>query len=222
MPSHIALRGLPIENLKRKPFRTGALLAVVTILALTFFGGTMLTMNLNTGMTSMEKRLGADLMVVPQNTVQKAEALLTNGNPSTFYFTKDIADEVMQADGIAQATEQTYISSLAAACCAEKLQIIGYDPDTDFVIEPWVASQFEGPLEDGQMIAGANVNVSTDGTIELYGRSWPVVASSPTPAPASTTRCSSTKTPCPTWSPPRPRSPSRSCPPNMPAKPSPP
>ena len=108
MPSHIALRGLPIENLKRKPFRTGALLAVVTILALTFFGGTMLTMNLNTGMTSMEKRLGADLMVVPQNTVQKAEALLTNGNPSTFYFTKDIADEVMQADGIAQATEQTY------------------------------------------------------------------------------------------------------------------
>ena len=57
MPSHIALRGLPLENLKRKPFRTGALLAVVTILALTFFGGTMLTMNLNTGMTSMEKRL---------------------------------------------------------------------------------------------------------------------------------------------------------------------
>ena len=86
MPSHIALRGLPIENLKRKPFRTGALLAVVTILALTFFGGTMLTMNLNTGMTSMEKRLGADLMVVPQNTVQKAEALLTNGNPQHFLF----------------------------------------------------------------------------------------------------------------------------------------
>lgn len=26
------------------------------------------------------------------------------------------------------------------------------------------------------MIAGANVNVSTDGTIELYGRSWPVIA----------------------------------------------
>ena len=115
MPSHIALRGLPLENLKCKPFRTGALLAVVTILALTFFGGTMLTMNLNTGMTSMEKRLGADLMVVPQDTAQKAEALLTNGNPSTFYFTRDIATEVKQADGIEQASEQTYISSLAAA-----------------------------------------------------------------------------------------------------------
>ena len=194
MPSHIALRGLPLENLKRKPFRTGALLAVVTILALTFFGGTMLTMNLNTGMTSMEKRLGADLMVVPQDTAQKAEALLTNGNPSTFYFTRDIATEVKQADGIEQASEQTYISSLAAACCDEKLQIIGYDPSTDFVIEPWVASQFKGTLEDG----------------------WPI------PAPASTIRCSSTRPLCPTWSPHRPRSPSRSCPWNMRARPSPP
>ena len=95
MPSHIALRGLPIENLKRKPFRTGALLAVVTILALTFFGGTMLTMNLNTGMTSMEKRLGADLMVVPQNTVQKPKRCSPTQSQH-FYFTKDIADEVMQ------------------------------------------------------------------------------------------------------------------------------
>lgn len=176
MHANITLHGLPYENLKRKPFRTAALLAVVTILALTMFGGTMLTMNLNTGMTSMEQRLGADLMVVPQNTAQKAEALLTNGSPSTFYFTTDIADKVKTADGIERASEQTYISSLAAACCDEKLQIIGYDPATDFVIEPWVASQFDGTLNNGQMIAGANVNVSVDGTIELYGRDWPVVA----------------------------------------------
>ncbi|PJM79862.1 ABC transporter permease [Bifidobacterium scaligerum] len=170
------LRTLAARNLVGRPMRTGALLAVVTILALAFFGGTMLTMNLNTGMASMERRLGADLMVVPQNTAQKAEALLTDGNPSTFYFTKDIADEVKKADGIDQASEQTYIASLAAECCAEKLQIIGYDPSTDFVIEPWVASQFDGTLEDGQMIAGANVNVSADGTVELYGHKWPVVA----------------------------------------------
>ncbi|MBT1163612.1 ABC transporter permease [Bifidobacterium felsineum] len=176
MHSAITLRGLPYENLKRKPLRTAALLTIVTILSLTFFGGTMLTMNLNTGMTSMEQRLGADLMVVPQNTAQQAEALLTNGSPSTFYFTTDIADTIKSADGIEQASEQTYISSLAAACCDEKLQIIGFDPASDFVIEPWIASQFDGTLQDGQMIAGANVDVSVDGTIELYGRDWPVVA----------------------------------------------
>ena len=118
MPSHIALRGLPIENLKRKPFRTGALLAVVTILALTFFGGTMLTMNLNTGMTSMEKRLGADLMVVPQNTVQKAEALLTNGNPSTSISPKTSPTSHAGRRHRTGHRTDLYIM-LAAACCAE-------------------------------------------------------------------------------------------------------
>ncbi|NMM93217.1 ABC transporter permease [Bifidobacterium sp. DSM 109957] len=172
----IDMNKLPFENLKRKPLRTTALLAVVVVLSLALFGGSILATNLNTGMASMERRLGADLMVVPQNTAQKAEALLTDGSPTTFYLTKDVADQISQADGVAQATQQTYISSLAAACCDEKLQIIGYDPATDFVIEPWVAEQFDGTLEDGQMLAGANVNVSADGTIELYGRDWPVVA----------------------------------------------
>ncbi|MBT1176376.1 ABC transporter permease [Bifidobacterium callimiconis] len=176
MSPHISLARLPLENLRRKPFRTASLITVVAILSVAFFGGSMLAMNLNKGLTSMEERLGADLMVVPQTTESKAEALLTDGTPNTFYFTNDIESKVSKADGIAQITSQTYISSLAAACCAEKLQIIGFDPQTDFVIEPWVASQYDKTLGDGQMVAGANVNVSTDGTIELYGKTWPVVA----------------------------------------------
>lgn len=173
---HVTIGSLPLENLRRKPFRTTALAVVVTILSAAFFGGSMLIMNLNTGLKSMEERLGADLMVVPQTSSQQAEALLTNGSPSTFYFTKDVADKLALVDGIAQSTSQTYISSLSAACCDEKLQIIGFNPSTDFVIEPWVASQYGQTLKKGEMIAGANVNVSTDGTIELYGKSWPVVA----------------------------------------------
>ncbi|MBT1166776.1 ABC transporter permease [Bifidobacterium simiarum] len=167
---------LPIENLRRRPFRTTALTVVVTILSVAFFGGSMLTLNLKEGLASMERRLGADLMVVPQATSSKAEALLTNGNPSTFYFTRDVAGQVSKADGIAEATSQTYIASLAAACCDEKLQIIGFNPSTDFVIEPWVASQYDRTLQRGEMIVGASVNVSVDGTVELYGRTWPVVA----------------------------------------------
>ena len=120
MNSHITLRSLPVENLRRKPLRTAALTIVVVLLSVALFGGSLLSANLGNGMRSMEQRLGADLMVVPQNTVQKAEALLTNGNPQHFLFHQRHRRRVMQADGIAQATEQTYISSLAAACCAEK------------------------------------------------------------------------------------------------------
>ena len=168
MESHITLRSLPGENLRRKPLRTAALGIVVTLLSLALFAGSLLSLNLDNGMRSMERRLGADLMVVPQNSAQQAEALLTSGSPGTFYFTRDVASAIAKADGVAQSTEQVYISSLAASCCSSKLQIIGYDPGTDFVIQPWLSSQFDGNVQ--------NVNVSADGTIELYGRAWPVVA----------------------------------------------
>ena len=174
--SHITLRSLPAENLRRKPLRTAALIIVVMLLSVALFGGSLLSINLGNGMRSMEERLGADLMVVPQNSAQQAEALLTNGSPGTFYFTKDVASAVAKADGVAQSTEQVYISSLAAACCASKLQIIGYDPSTEFVIQPWLSSQFSGEVKDGQIVACAGVNMSSGGTIELYGRTWPVVA----------------------------------------------
>ena len=168
--------GLPVTNLRRKPFRTTALVIVVTMLTVAFYGGSLLSMNLEAGLNSMQERMGADLMVTPQNTKNEAEALLTNGGSSTFYFTNDIENEVSKADGIDEITAQTYISSLAAACCDDKVQIIGFNPQTDFVITPWIGSQFDGVLEDGQIIAGASINVSGNNTVKLYGHEFPVAA----------------------------------------------
>ena len=164
MITRITLKRLPLENLKRKPFRTAALVIVVMMLTLAFFGGSLLSMNLRNGLRSMQERMGADLMVVPQDTGAKAEALLTNGGSNTFYFTNS------------RVTAQTYISSLAAACCDEKVQIIGFNPATDFVITPWITSQFDGTLKDGEVVAGSNISVSGNNTIKLYGHEFPVAA----------------------------------------------
>lgn len=173
---HITLSKLPLVNLRRKPFRTAALIIVVSMLAFAFHGGALLSMNLSNGLESMQERMGADLMVTPQNTKTKAEALLTGNASSTFYFTNDIGAEVAKADGVSKSTVQTYISSLAAACCDEKVQIIGFNPDTDFVITPWMASQIDGTLRRGQVVAGSGINVSAEGTVKLYGHEFPVAA----------------------------------------------
>jgi putative ABC transport system permease protein len=79
---HITLAKLPLANLRRKPFRTSALVIVVVMLTVAFYGGALLSMNLNNGLDSMRERMGADLMVTPQNTKNQAEALLT-GNSSS-------------------------------------------------------------------------------------------------------------------------------------------
>ena len=65
---------------------------------------------------------------------------------------------------------------MATACCDEKVQIIGFNPDTDFVITPWIASQFDGTLQRGQIVAGASISVSGNNTVKLYGHEFPVAA----------------------------------------------
>lgn len=172
----ITLKRLPLENLKRKPLRTAALLVAAACLSAIFFGGSLISMNLAQGLNSMRARMGADIMVIPNGTHTKAEALLTNGGSSTFYFTNNIEDLVRRSPGVQKASVQTYISSLSAGCCAEKLQIIGFDPDSDFVIGPWIYSQHKKTLHKGEMIAGANVLVSYKNTVRLFGHQWPVVA----------------------------------------------
>lgn len=172
----ITLKRLPLENIKRKPLRTCALIVVASCLSAIFFGGSLLSMNLAQGLNSMRARMGADIMVIPNGTHTKAEALLTNGGSSTFYFTNDIENLVRRSPGVQKASAQTYISSLSAGCCAEKLQIIGFDPDSDFVIGPWIYSQHKKTLQKGEMIAGANVLVSYMHTVRLFGHQWPVVA----------------------------------------------
>lgn len=172
----ITLKRLPLENLKRKPLRTAALLVAAACLSAIFFGGSLISMNIAQGLNSMRARMGADIMVIPNGTHTKAEALLTNGGSSTFYFTNNIEDLVRRSPGVQKASAQTYISSLSAGCCAEKLQIIGFDPDSDFVIGPWIYSQHKKTLHKGEMIAGANVLVSYKNTVRLFGHQWPVVA----------------------------------------------
>lgn len=172
----ITLKRLPLENLKRKPLRTAALIVVSACLSAVFFGGSLISMNLERGLNSMRERMGADIMVIPQGAHTKAEALLTNSGSSTFYFTNDIENLVRRSPGVQKASAQTYISSLSAGCCAEKLQIIGFDPDSDFVIGPWIYSQHKQKLQKGEMIAGANVIVSYMNTVRLFGHQWPVAA----------------------------------------------
>lgn len=190
MTQHITLGGLPLVNLKRKPFRTAALTIVVAMLTVAFYGGSLLSMNLEAGLNSMQERMGADLMVTPQNTKNEAEALLTNGSASTFYFTNEITDEVAKADGIDEITEQTYISSLAAACCDEKVQIIGFNPDTDFVItlgshrSSTVRSSAARSLQEPASACRATTRSNSMGTNSPWRRNSPI------PARRSTIPCS--------------------------------
>ncbi|MDR2433559.1 MAG: ABC transporter permease [Treponema sp.] len=167
---------LSFQNLKAKPVRTACLVIVAAILAFTLFGGSILTLNLHQGLAAVTNRFGADLMVVPEGTAAKAQSLLLRGGTGGFYFDEAIVDKIARTEGIACASPQFFLTSLSESCCDAMVQLIAYDPETDFVVQPWMAEKYGGSVEDGQLVAGSRIALRADNTIKLLGHTYPVAA----------------------------------------------
>jgi putative ABC transport system permease protein len=167
---------LSLENLKAKPVRTACLVVVAAILACTLFGGSILALNLRRGLDTMTKRFGADLMVVPEGSSEKAQSLLLRGTANYFYFDQAITGSIAGTEGIACASPQFFLTSLSESCCDAMVQLIAYDPETDFVVRPWMAEKYSGAVEDGQLVVGSQISLRQDNTIRLLGHTYPVAA----------------------------------------------
>lgn len=167
---------LSLNNLRRRPFRTVCLSLVVGILAFTLFAGSLLTISLNNGMSSVEQRLGADLMVVPGGHEAEVESVLLKGEPNYFYFNGSVEGQIAQVKGVSQVSSQFYLASLSEACCTWPVQLIGFDPNTDFVIQPWIAKTYGKAVGDEQLIAGSEITLESNHTLKFFGHSYPVAA----------------------------------------------
>ena len=77
--TNLGMLAVSLKNLRVKPARTACLVVVAAILALTLFGGSILVLNFYRGLTTMTQRFGADLMVVPRGSSQRAQSLLLRG-----------------------------------------------------------------------------------------------------------------------------------------------
>ncbi|MDR2740463.1 MAG: ABC transporter permease [Treponema sp.] len=169
-------RALSLKNLKARPVRTACLAAVVTILAFTLFGGSILTLNLRQGLTVMTKRFGADLMVVPAGSSEEAQSILLRGGAGYFYFDAGITGKIAGTEGIACASPQFFLTSLSTECCDAAVQLIAYDPATDFAVQPWIAEKYRGTVGDGQVVVGSRITLRSNGTIQLFNHEYPVAA----------------------------------------------
>ena len=134
------LRALPLNDLRRKPIRTAALTVIALVLSAAVFGGEILIKSLQKGLASLEERLGADIIVLPEGAENKVdlENILLQGTPGYFYMDKSVADEIAAIDGISQLSTQYFLVSANAECCTAQVQIIGFDEHSDFTVKPWL------------------------------------------------------------------------------------
>jgi putative ABC transport system permease protein len=170
-----ATHRLALRNLKRKPYRNLGLATLVGIFSAVLFGGSILISQLSMGLESISERLGADVLIVPYGYERVAAAALLRGEPSTYYMRKEVLDRIRTVPGIAALTPQFFLASFNDSCCSEHVQIIGFDPESDFLIRPWIQNTI-ARLADDEIVVGSKIITFVGGKLFFFGKTYRVAA----------------------------------------------
>ncbi len=170
-------RTLPLKNLFRRPGRTASLILLTALLALSVFGGSVIIMSLRQGLDSLESRLGADIIVVPSSAQSKVsfKNMLLQGTTGAFYMDAENLDRVKEVEGVEAAAPQVFLASLKADCCSVKIQVIGFDPETDFIVRPWIEQSYKKDLGELDVVVGCEVSAGVGEIIRIYEQRCKVV-----------------------------------------------
>ncbi len=161
------------QSIRQRPFRN-----IATILCFIVITGTLLSTYFLVGgaRNSVEvgmDRLGADILVLPQDSALSGEAVLLTGKPSTFVFAGTVQDRIAAMDGVEKTAPQLYIGTLQnAACCTGRVQLIGFDPAKDFTIQPWMMAELGRPLRPGEVVVGSGFTSEDGSVLTFYGRNF--------------------------------------------------
>ncbi len=169
---------LPVVNILGRKGRSITLLVFSIILSFSIFGGALILLSLRSGLSSLEARLGADIIVVPYEARTKvsADTILNQGNRTYFYMSQNTIKKLSEIEGIEKISPQIYFCTMNAGCCAISLQLIGFDPKTDFTIQPWVRESFKGNLETGDILIGSKVSLSANRKLKFFDKLWNIAA----------------------------------------------
>ena len=113
-------------------------------------------------------------MIVPESSEIKARNILLTGEPEFFYMDVSVAKAVADIEGVECATSQFYFTSLSSDCCSTRVQLIAFDPDTDFVINPWIDERVTSDVAGGSVIIGSEVTPLSNGKVKFYGSEYTV------------------------------------------------
>ncbi len=175
MKQHISL---PFKNLTGKTVRTAALLLLTVLLSFAVLAGTVIVRSLRTELSSLEDRIGADIMVVPYEATTKSslENIVLQGNTGYFYMDRAYSEKILNREGIGQATTQFFLATASSGCCSLPVQIIGFDPETDFSVQPWIRRSYGGNLKKFDIVVGNDLNAFVGDTLKFYGTDCHVAA----------------------------------------------
>ncbi len=169
---------IALKNLGRRPVRTWCMIFFVFMLAAALFLSSVLVDSMESMIEKTTNRMGADVIVVPKEFEREMADSLFLGELCDFTFDKKWVENITAVEGVKQASPQLYMETLEAACCSAPVQLVAYDPETDFIISSWLENENIPAPKKGEVIAGSLITADAEGGdgILLFNELFPVVA----------------------------------------------
>jgi putative ABC transport system permease protein len=174
-PPDFKFYSLVLQNLKNRPYRNIATVFAFAVIAATLFSSQYLIHGAKQSLDSGMSRMGADILVVPEEYAGAGQTVILIGQPNSFFFNDSGFEKISRIPGITKASSQIYIATLFASCCAAPVQMIAIDQENDFTVSPYLKANPGVKMGKDDMIIGSAIIQSTGNDLMFYGHTFHVV-----------------------------------------------
>lgn len=176
MSNALSLRRVPLMTIRAHPIRSLIIAVLALAQAACVFGGLILVGAMRAELTLAERRLGADLVVYPTTCLNQVEKkhLLMLGTPVGCHQPRSALARMSSNEDIAAVSYQFYVSETLAD--GSTRWIVGFEPETDFALSPWIAEGEGTSLPRSSVLVGSAVPGADGQSLSVFGRERPIGA----------------------------------------------
>ena len=176
MSNALSLRRVPLLTIRAHPVRSLIIAVLALAQAACVFGGLILVGAMRAELTLAERRLGADLVVYPTTCLNQVEKkrLLMLGTPVGCHQPRSALARMSSNEDIAAVSYQLYVSETMADGTTR--WIVGFEPESDFALSPWIAEGEGSSLPRGSVLVGSAVPGADGQSLSVFGRERPIGA----------------------------------------------
>ena len=162
-----------LQVISHSRFRSLTVFLLVFVTTVCVFGSALFTDNIRNGADRIYGNTGTDLYIVPQEYLESTKDLLFKGKACMLPFKTDVSDSIRALDGVGAVSRQLYLETLEMDCCdAGGLQIVAYEPETDFAVRKWTDKARN--LGADEILAGSAACFTAGETVNVFGRTFTV------------------------------------------------
>src|SRR6476646_2384957 len=163
---------LAVQNLSRRRERAILLALAVAVGGGALFTALILRQALENSIATGLARMGADLLVVPEEATPNITAALLTIAPMPHVLSPAIVEQITSLPGVERVAPQRYHALPMGSDSHGQQDLIAFDPANDFTITPWLQTKLERPFQTGDLIVGGRRDETVGSTINLFGTSF--------------------------------------------------